>query len=66
MVHRYVQYTNLLVLAIARVVVRVALHKSMFGIAVKNKAFRYRVFAYELLSKVLLLKSYYMFGNYIS
>jgi hypothetical protein len=40
--------------------------KSMFEIAVENRAFGYRAFAYELLSKVLFLKSHYMFGNYMS
>jgi hypothetical protein len=37
--------------------------KSLFGIAVENRAFGYRAFVYKLLSKVLLLKSHYMFGN---
>jgi hypothetical protein len=32
---------------------------------VENRAFGHRRFAYELLLKVLLLKSHYMFGNCI-
>jgi hypothetical protein len=33
---------------------------------VANRAFEYRAFVYELLSKVLLLKNVYMFGNFMS
>jgi hypothetical protein len=40
--------------------------KSMFGIAVGNRAFGYIVFVYELLSKAFILKSCYTFGNYMS
>jgi hypothetical protein len=42
------------------------MNKSLFGIVVENIAFGYRAFICELLSKVLLLKSYYMFGNCMS
>jgi hypothetical protein len=38
----------------------------MFGIAVENRAFGCRAFVSELLSKALILKSCYTFGNYMS